>query len=406
MLLCSALPLCYCCEPVDTEVKGYYCEEPEEEDGLRDSGSSSADDLSKVARLLSTLDIGVPQMAEVHDAVSNSISNGYDEEYLMKNLFSSPGSGVGDDLTKASGDAYPVPLRDLIRDALDGTKASSEDGESDEDSGLAGITEKLMTDGGMQIFWPYSSLWDGETLPVITYNPGSGAVESDGYMLTRRPDGSLGAINVKVDERMAMQYPVWVVNVNDDSEFMTVERLRKFSGTKALVQDTKAPTSGTKSLVMKDFTMLRQFDSWLAGASEFWIKIAGIEDFNARTEAELRQYDPMVTDFVIVVRRDEVGKKRDINTILMSNWTPALSSCAFMIIEDDGGTVTSWTAQAVVKINSKSYGVELTIPFRKYDDVVWRGNLTYGYITSSSNMTGHFGDVELTFEVIDSAARD
>ena len=73
-------------------------------------------ELEDVARIFAGLPIGLEQMTEVHDAASSSASNGYDEEYLMKDLFAAPGSGVGDAQSKAR--EYSKPLRDLLREAL------------------------------------------------------------------------------------------------------------------------------------------------------------------------------------------------------------------------------------------------------------------------------------------------
>ena len=39
--------------------------------------------LEEVARILSSVDIGSSQMGEVHDAVTSSTGNGYDEEYTI-----------------------------------------------------------------------------------------------------------------------------------------------------------------------------------------------------------------------------------------------------------------------------------------------------------------------------------
>lgn len=402
------------CERVDNTPEIYY------DESVEDSVSVAC--LSSVARLLASLPIGVEQMAEVHDAAGNSVSNGYDEEYMMKNLFSCPGSGVGDDVTKAPSDAYGTTMRDLLRQSFAATKAGNAGGGIDGghgggvDGGAGGgigggaggfsdITEEMLVESDIQIYWPYSELWDGETLPIITYNPGGGAVESDGWMLSRRSDGTLAGVPVRVDEQTAVHNPVWVVNRNDDSGYLTVDMLRR-SGD-ILPQSTKAPVSSdVKTLILKDFTMLRNYDSWLAGASEFWVKIGSLENFYARTEEELKIYEPLVTDFMIVVRRDELGVKRPFNAVLVSDWTPALSSCALMITEDDGGTMTVWSATAVVKVNSKSYGIDLSIPFHRHDDIVWRGSLSYRYITASSNLTGHFGDVEMTFEVVDAGGND
>ena len=74
-----------------------------------------------------------------------------------------------------------------------------------------------------------------------------------------------------------------------------------------------------------------------AGGSEFWIKIGAVEDFTAATEPELRLYQPSITDFMLVVRRDQVGEELPFNAVLVSEWTEQLNSCAYMMVEDDGG---------------------------------------------------------------------
>ena len=78
----------------------------------------------------------------------------------------------------------------------------------------------------------------------------------------------------------------------------------------------------------------------------------------------------MVTDFMIVVKRNQVGKSIPFNA-------------------------------ALVRIASKSYGVELNLPFNSRDDIVWRGHLTNRWLEANSNVVGHFGDVDLTFEIVE-----
>ena len=62
--------------------------------------------------------------------------------------------------------------------------------------------------------------------------------------------------------------------------------------------------------------------------------------------------------------------------MVFSEWTDLVDSFAFMIIEDDRGTIKEWNATAFVRVESKSYGVEVKIPFHSYDDIVWRGTLS------------------------------
>jgi hypothetical protein len=48
-----------------------------------------------------------------------------------------------------------------------------------------------------------------------------------------------------------------------------------------------------------------------------------------------------------------------------------------------------------------SYGVELNLPFNTRDDIVWRGQLAQRWLEANSSMTGSFGNVDLTFELVE-----
>lgn len=357
-----------------------------------------------VARLLSEVPVGPEQMGEVHAAVVSSAANGYDEEYRMQDLFDAPGSGVGAAGTKAAG-SYERPLRDLLREALSarlGTKGA--EGASDGD-GISPLEQESYLDSlqasDVQIYWPYSASWDGRALPVVTFDPGDYATTNVGFV--RRSDGSIE--KVLVDEAMARERPVWVVNRNADAEYKSLELRRREdpswgTGGGDILVRTKADPDTFKSLILRSFKAKRQYDNWFSGAAEFFVKLGSVEDFTASTEAELRLYQPSVTDFMIVVRRGQVGEDIPFNAVLVSEWTEQLESCAFMVIEDDGGTVTTWKCAAVVKYSSRSYGFEIEIPVNSRDDIVWRGALSRRYIERYSGTVGHFGDVDLVLELI------
>ena len=204
---------------------------------------------------------------------------------------------------------------------------------------------------------------------------------------------------------MAMERPVWVMNRNDDSGFETIEMLRRrdpdwgTGGTVVVHKDTKSGDD-TKTLVLKEFEVSRNYDSWFAGGSEFFVKAGAVEDFNASTEAEMRLYTPTITDFMIVVKRSQVGQKIPFHAVLVSEWTENLQSLAFMVTEDDGGTFTTWKCTAKVTIKSRSYGFDIEIPFRTRDDIVWRGQLTRSYFEKNNDVEGRFGDVWLTYGII------
>lgn len=348
--------------------------------------------LEDVARVLARIPLEGEQLDEVYDATHASSVNGYDEEYRMQELFSDPGSGVGGgEPTKAEG--YRKPLRELIREAALATKASG--GLEDPDAWLEALSAS-----DVQIYWPFSERWNGDSFPVITFDPGGDAPQNEGYAVG--PDGKV--TKVLVTEEMAREQPVWVVNRNSDADYKTLEMLRREDpswgqgGGDILV--TKASSSDNRSLILRSFKARRQFDSWFSGASEFWVKLGSIEDFRASTEGELRLYEPTITDFIVVVRRGQVGEFVPFNAVLVSGWSQMLESCALMIIEDDGGTQTSWKCSATVKYESKAYGFDIDLPLRSRDDIVWRGNLTRTFVEKNSGHTVSLGDVQLVLELI------
>ena len=382
-------------------------------DNRKESGGDDSDSiyvsLEEVAEILSCLPLQDEHMKEVHDAVSASSGNGYDEEYTMRHLFGNPGAGVGESSVAdvRSGVSYERPLRELIGEHVRSmTRASGDDMSPDE------FLEAIER-SDMQIYWPFSDEWDGKGMPVITYDPEDGSEVNIGYRLCMNDDGIRHVQEVEVDEAMARNEPVWVVNRNSDAGYVSLEMLRREDpewgegGGAIIVKPAMSGKSGTKSgdavrtLILKDFTMKRNYDSWFAGASEFFVKTGYLDNFTASTEAEMRLYSPMVTDFMIVVKRSQVGIPQPFNAILMTDWTDQVESCAFMITEDDGGTQTDWTAKMKVFVAGKSYGVEVTLPLNVRDDIVWRGQLMGSWIEKYNNVRSPFGDVDLTFEVVE-----
>ena len=380
--------------------------------------------LDQVAQMLSELPMEPVHFKEVHRAVSSSSGNGYDEEYMMRDLFASPGRGVGEEDSGKSGNSVEehskslsdiLPLRDLIIQYAENRAATKASG-FDPDIWLESLSSS-----DIQIYWPYSEDWDGETQPVFTYDPGDGSQVGVGWKVDTDERGARTVRKVEVDEKYAAAYPVWVVNRNSDSGYTSLDVMRREhpewdNGGGALIiggpvssrspgvplpeEGTKAASS-VKTLILKDFTMRRHYDTWLAGGSEFFIKAGSVNDFVASTEAELQLYVPAVTDFMVVVKRKQLGQALPFNTVLVSDWTSQLTQVAFMIVEDDGGSLTQWKCSAVVKVASKSYGFDISLPFNTRDDIVWRGQLSRRYIEATDKIAGHFGDVDITFEVVD-----
>lgn len=355
--------------------------------------------LSDVAQMLSDLPLQHEHLDEVYDAVNASSGHGYDEEYMLNDLFTAPGAGVGDAGKPSKAGGYRTPLRDLFADYLAqryGTKAGAADVER---------YINALSASDMQIYWPYSENWDGKSYPIVTFDPGYGAESNYGYAIRIDADGAHVVDSVLVNEQVAQERPVWVINRNDDAAFTPLELfVQEFpaEGTKAGKKDDGKKDEKEYILSIQSFKMLRNYDTWFGGASEFFIKTGAVDGFKATKDEDLKNYSPSLTDLMLVVRRNQLGKKIPFNAVLLTNFTDQMEKIAFMVVEDDGGTTTNWKCSAVVKYNSKSFGFELDIPYKDKDDIVWRGQLTRNFFQEvfdkgGGNLTGRFGDVEITF---------
>lgn len=376
------------CEKVDAQAENH----PDTEDVW----TPASVPLDELAGLFASLPLTAEQMQEVQDAVSASTENGYDEEYRLTDLFAEPGRGVGQEYlaTKAPTKTYALPLREMIADQVRGqtppTKASLLN-EMDPEAYLAALEES-----DAQLYWPGAEHWDGKTLPVITFDPGDASDNNVGYRLTGD-----GIEVLTVTEELAEKEPVWVLNRNDDAQYQTLDVLRKNDpewGIGGSLRTKGNGDDGKKMLRLRTFRMLKQYDTWFRGASEFFVRAGAVEDFTASTEAEMKLYNPSLTDFVVVVRRGQIGAPMKVNTVLVSEWTDQLDRIALMITEDDGGTRTSWKCSAIVKVYSKSFGFDVDLPYRSYDDIVWRGQLARSYIERYNGKACRFGGLDLTFE--------
>ncbi len=405
-ILPVVLAVASACEVVDNDMEKHV-------DTQNDSSYVA---LQEVASILSAVPLEGEHLYEVHSAVTSSSGNGYDEEYTVRDMFSVPGKGVGENQTRST-KIYDNPLKSLIENHVRSEAFTKSAGEA---RNAEDFLNALMS-SDIQIYWPFSEDWDGSALPVITFDPEDGSEVNIGYRIEVDDDGSRRICEIAVDEDLARRNPVWVVNRNEDAEYTSLEILRREDenwgeggGAIILEPQSVSPSAvrsktdggagdeaGGKTLILKEFTMKRNYDSWFAGASEFFVKVGSVEDFTATTEAEMKLYVPAVTDFMIVVKRSQVGKPQPFNAVLVSDWTDQMLNCAFLITEDDGGTRTDWNCTALVRVASKSYGVEMKIPFNSRDDIVWRGQLAAKWLQANSNVVGHFGDVDLTFEVLE-----
>ena len=368
--------------------------------GVWPDGRPSYDDgiLEEVAVFLSDVVSDSEVLDEVHSAVTESYECGYDEEYLFSNVVNCPGRGTGFRSVKAEGGYGEGALFRSLVSTLDGLTGFPGVHVKSAGTGKAFLDSLASSD--IQIYWPYSENWDGVSLPVVTFDHGLDKDWNYGFILRKDASGEKVVSRVLVDEAYAKEHPVWVVNLNKDRSYVPLKPSRYVPKDDGGNLQTKTGET-IYSLMLRSFTALKNYDCWLAGASEYFIKVGAVENFTASTEAEMELFSPTITDFYIVVRRGEVGEPKEVNTIMVSDWTLQMSSIAFMIIEDDGGKQTSWDTEIIVKVNSKSYGITMSIPLNTKDDIVWRGSLSSRYLFATDASHSKFNDVLLDIEIVE-----
>lgn len=368
--------------------------------GVWPDGRPSYDDgiLEEVAVFLSDVVSDSEVLDEVHSAVTESYECGYDEEYLFSNVVNCPGRGTGFRSVKAEGGYGEGALFRSLVSTLDGRTGFPGVHVKSAGTGKAFLDSLASSD--IQIYWPYSENWDGASLPVVTFDHGLDKDWNYGFILRKDASGEKVVSRVLVDEAYAKEHPVWVVNLNKDRSYVPLKPSRYVPKDDGGNLQTKTGET-IYSLMLRSFTALKNYDCWLAGASEYFIKVGAVENFTASTEAEMELFSPTITDFYIVVRRGEVGEPKEVNTIMVSDWTLQMSSIAFMIIEDDGGKQTSWDTEIIVKVNSKSYGITMSIPLNTKDDIVWRGSLSSRYLFATDASHSKFNDVLLDIEIVE-----
>lgn len=368
--------------------------------GVWPDGRPSYDDgiLEEVAVFLSDVVSDSEVLDEVHSAVTESYECGYDEEYLFSNVVNCPGRGTGFRSVKAEGGYGEGALFRSLVSTLDGRTGFPGVHVKSARTGKAFLDSLASSD--IQIYWPYSENWDGASLPVVTFDHGLDKDWNYGFILRKDASGEKLVSRVLVDEAYAKEHPVWVVNLNKDRSYVPLKPSRYVPKDDGGNLQTKTGET-IYSLMLRSFTALKNYDCWLAGASEYFIKVGAVENFTASTEAEMELFSPTITDFYIVVRRGEVGEPKEVNTIMVSDWTLQMSSIAFMIIEDDGGKQTSWDTEIIVKVNSKSYGITMSIPLNTKDDIVWRGSLSSRYLFATDASHSKFNDVLLDIEIVE-----
>jgi hypothetical protein len=340
--------------------------------------------MQTVAKLLTGLTTDKGIATEVKAGVERSLTYGLDEELRFMDILQPNESKMlrsGDDnlLTKS--------VRNLLNDhnSASGLRSSGNE------------LETFLLTKNIQIYWPYSENWNGQEIPVITFDPGTGNADKvPAYQTVKLPDGTTGIDSLIVDETYAMKHPVWVINKNDVDyeelpDFFNYEYAKNgvlFHS--ELSQKKLSRTENTLRSLTSDVVYVfklgtlqatQHHDDWVNGGSEFEFKCSV-------------PLAPSYTTTGVTVIRKEIARSHinsngtvfTMNMPLNTNWREEQLQNGLKVIETDGGGTKNWTFALGISILNVNSSIQASIPYGSNDDNIYEIILDRLYILSPENL--------------------
>ncbi len=173
---------------------------------------------------------------EIQKAVNVNITNGQDEVIRFKDIFS-PTESKFKELKK-----------------IDFSFSKKINTKSNEN------LISFLKENNVQIYWPYSELWNGEELPTLTYDPIFNDSVNIGY---KWENDTLK--KVLVNDDYAYKHPVWIININETD----------YSNISIINKNEPNSKSDIYQLAVGYVKATKQYDGLFEGGSEFKFCLLG-----------------------------------------------------------------------------------------------------------------------------------
>lgn len=368
------------------------CSNEDFEDGSIPDGTTKTKsvgnevELSSVAQLLASVEIDSKVMKEVKVGVERSLKYGLDEEYRFTDMLKPVNSKICRsvqrlNLIQKMSEKISQPI---FREAVSPSEFFD-----------------YLSKNDIQIYWPYSDEWDGQTLPTITFNPEDGNEDSNyGYKQVVNSEGIITLDTILVDETYIIDNPVWIINRNEtkyadlpdfengiyeknnvvfDQPVNTINNRNIIIG--GPVWEPETDPNLVYSFYIQNMRVYKQHDGALAGGSEIVVQCA-YPEIQGGMKAPVTRLRKTWT-------RKEISKStiKSFSTPLMTNWRQEQLQCGLKIIEEDNGDTKNWDFSLGLKIGGKDYGVNAKIPYQNHDDEIVEVILDRDFINSRKNIT-------------------
>lgn len=340
----------------------------------------SAVELSVVAQVLASIEIDRTTMSEVKAGVERSLKYGLDEEYRFTDMLRPTLSKLHRSYNKSF----------LIESMDKGLKSSASLLKANQ-SNTAFFD--LLSQNDIQIYWPYSKIWDKSTKPIILYK-----IEDDNlaYKPVLLMDGTFRIDTIELTVPFLRENTVWIVSENKTK----YDELPDFENGEFVNRDGVFFYSEIANEWLKKTNARIGIGSPVyIGSINFWDS-NGLDggpeiDFVWGHISEAVGSIPMqgvINRYRVNLSAGEISENKQLNLKIQPSWTTSQKTNALVIIEKDGGKDKKMTrAITYVGLDGKEKNVDISIGYERRDDMIFDRILERKRIFSSENK-GSEGD--------------
>ena len=314
----------------------------------------SSIEICDVVDILMNIEIDNSLCQEVFVSVNESINKGLDENLLLRELWMEEA-----DVKVKSYNPESI-LKQRIEEYLHDRLQTKSD------------TYQFM-DSNIQIYWPYSENWDGETRPVIAPATSMPQDTLIGYRISRdKINGNHHIVDtLLVDDEFAYKNPVWIINYSEYSYDDIVIRKPDSAVT------TKA--GGHYKWLITKMQVNKQYDKLSNGASEF--------DILCRYPVSPYMVDADNKTRLLFTRSEIRNEKFKILSeeegLLNDDWKEEQLSNLFVLIEYDGGGSASYVTGSGIQykdpVSGTIYSLSTSFTIEESDTIMLQRNYGRSY---------------------------
>lgn len=319
--------------------------------------------VQEVAELISSIDIDEQTMNEVKTGVDYSLKYGLDEVCRFTDILNPQESK----LFRHSNVSYLSQKMNVeYGDCMELNRVSDMDKMN---------FFNMLKNSDIQIYWPYSKLWNGTDKPIVVY----GSEDNQyAYHPIKKANNIIVVDTIQVTTEFLKENVVWVISNNDTpydelpdfckEEFVNKDGVFFYSQYAVNVLNKSRNLITPESGVYLDkIEALQKFEGGLAGGPEFQFYWCHADYFPGIMNTPKGSYNA----FRYNMSLNEVKQEIQLNYRIRPSWPSDERTNALVVLEKDGGKDRTGTRNITYRVNGNDVNVIVSFPYEKNDETVF-----------------------------------